>query len=113
MRKLYLEKEKQYKRMEVDVNQKKKDKQLGSQDSTKILDNILSSQRYPIIKSGLGFHEIVEGLSSLQDEASNSNAKFELLKKEIIGQPINNPRKKVFKENHLLPTMEVIVGYFL
>ena len=38
-----------------------KDKLLRFQDSTKILDNILSSQRSPSVKFGIGFHETVKG----------------------------------------------------
>lgn len=66
MKKQYLEKEKQYQRMEVEVNilkgkVKEQDKHLRFQDSTNILDNILNIQRSPSIKFGLGFHENVEG----------------------------------------------------
>ena len=55
--------------LEVEVNILKgkleeKDKLLRFQDSTKILDNILSSQRSPSVKFGLGFHETVKGESS-------------------------------------------------
>ena len=41
-----------------------KDKHLWFQDSTNILDNILSSQRSHAIKYVLGFHETVEGESN-------------------------------------------------
>jgi len=69
MRKQYLEKENQYQRMEVEVNILKgkleeNDKHLRFQDSTKILDNILSSQRSPTIKSGPYFHESIKEESS-------------------------------------------------
>ena len=80
MKKQYLEKEKKYKKMKVEVDILKgkleeKDKHLRFQDNAKILDNILSSQRSTTIKNGLGFHESVEGESSSQGEAMNSNEK--------------------------------------
>jgi len=53
------------------------------------LDDILSSQRTHAIKSGLGFHEMVERESSSQTEARNSIAKL-----EIRGQPHQQPRKE-------------------
>jgi len=101
MRKQYLEKEKQYQRMEVEVNILKgkleeKDTHLRFQDSTKILDNILSSERSPAIKSSLGFHETVKGESSSQANANNlkgNNAKPEVLNKEIRSQPDQQTRK--------------------
>ena len=57
---------KQCQKLEVEVNiltgkLEEKDKLLRFQDSTKILDNILSNQRSPSIKLGLGFHETVKG----------------------------------------------------
>ena len=63
--------------LQVEVNILKgkleeKDKLLRFQDSSKVLDDILSSQRSPAIKIGLGFHESVEGESSSQGEARNS-----------------------------------------
>ena len=87
MKKKYLEKEEQY-QVEVNILKGKleeKDKILRFQDSTKILDDILSSQRSPTIKSSLGFHETVKGESSSQTEARNSNAKSEMLNKELRG----------------------------
>ena len=68
---------KQCQKLEVEVNILKgkleeKDKLLRFQDSTKILDNILSSQRSPAIKLGLGFHETVKGESSSQGSAKDS-----------------------------------------
>jgi len=57
MKKQYLEKEEQY-QVEVNIPKGKleeKDKLLQFQDSTSILNCILSSQRSPAIKSGLGF----------------------------------------------------------
>jgi len=58
------------------------------------LDDILSSQRSPAIKSSLGFHEIIRGESSSQTKVRNSSVKFEMLKKEIRGQPHQQPRKE-------------------
>jgi len=66
---------------------------LRFQDSTKILNNILSSQRSPAIKSGLHFHETIKTESSSQTEARNSNEKSKMLNKEIRGQPHQHPRK--------------------
>ena len=65
-----LEKEEQL-QIEVNILKEEKDKLLRFQDSTKVLDDILSSQRSPAIKTG-GFHESVEGESSSQGEARNS-----------------------------------------
>jgi len=95
MKKQYLEKEEKH-QVEVNILKGKleeKNKLLRVQDSTKILDDILSSQRSPAIKSGLAFHEIVKGESSSQTEAKNSSAKSEMLNKEIRGQPHQQPRK--------------------
>ena len=92
MKRRYLEKEEQY-QVEVNILKRKleeKNKLLQFQDSTKILDDILSSQRYPAIKTGLGFHE---GESSSQSEARNSKAKSKMLNKEKIGQSHQQPRK--------------------
>ena len=89
MKKQYLEKEEQY-QVEVNILKGKleeKDMLLWFQDSTKILDDILSSQRFPAIKSGLGFHESIEGESIIQAKARNSNEKQEILNKKIRGQP--------------------------
>ena len=88
LKKQCLEREEQ---LQIEVNILKgkleeKDKLLWFQGCTKILDNILSSQRSPTIKISLGFHESVEGESSSQDEARNSNAKPEMLNKEMRGQ---------------------------
>ena len=90
LKKKSLEKEEQ---LQVEVNILKgkleeKDKLLRFQDSSKVLDYILSSQRSPAIKTGLGFHEYVEGESSSQGEARNSNEKSEMLNKE-------QPRKEI------------------
>lgn len=69
---------------------------MGFQDSIKILDNILSSQRSPTIKYGLGFHETIEGESNSQAEVMNlksNNAKSEMLNKEIRSYPVQQPKK--------------------
>jgi len=73
MKKQYHEKEEQH-QIEVNIlkgNLEEKDKLLRFQDSTKISDNILSSQRSPTIKLGLDFHETVEGESSSHADARN------------------------------------------
>ena len=93
---------KQCQRLEVEVNILKgkleeKDKFLRFQDSTKILDNILSSQRSPSIKFGLGFHETVKGESSSQDKAKDSkaiNAKPEVFKETKGQSTIMNYQRK-------------------
>jgi len=64
------------------------------------LDDILSNQRSPAIKSGLGFHESVEGESSSQAKARNSNVKPEMLNKEIRGQLHQQPRKEIIQRNY-------------
>ena len=66
------------------------------QYSTKILDDILSSQRSPAIKTSLGFYESVEGESSSQGEARNSNEKSEMLNKE-------QPRKEILQRKSFAP----------
>ena len=99
---------KQCQKLEVEVNiltgkLEEKDKLLRFQDSTNILDNILSNQRSPAIKLGLGFHETVKGESSSQGSAKDSkdvNTKSEVLK-EAKGQPtIMNSQKKPFPPNY-------------
>jgi len=95
MKKQYLEKEEKY-QVEVNILKGKlqeKDKLLQFQDSTKVLHDILSSQRSPTIKTGIGFHESIESESSSQGEARNSNAKSKMLNKEMRGQPHQQPRK--------------------
>ena len=94
LKKQYLEKEEQH---QVDLNILKgkleeNDKLLRFQDSTKILDDILSSQRSPTIKTGIGFYQIVEGECNSQGEERNSNAKS-----EISGQPQQQPRKEILQ----------------
>lgn len=81
LKKQCMEKEEQH-QVEVNILKGKleeKDNLLQFQDSTKILDGILSSQRFPTIKTSLGFYESVEGESSSQGEARNSNEKSEKL----------------------------------
>ena len=95
---------KQCQALEVEVNILKgkleeKVKLLRFQDSTKILENTLSSQRSPSVKFGLGFHETVKGESSSQGSAKDSkevNTKPEELK-ETKGQPtmMKSQRKSV------------------
>ena len=68
IRKQYLEKEEQH-QVEVNILKSKleeKDKLLRFQDCTKILDDILGSQRSCTIKTGLGFYESGGGESSSQ-----------------------------------------------
>ena len=67
------------------------------------MDDILSSQRSPTIKSGLGFHETIKGESSSQSEARNTNAKSEMLNKEIRGQPHQQPRKESLQRKSFTP----------
>ena len=67
------------------------------------MDNILSSQRSPAIKSGLGFHETVKGESSSQMEARTSNETSRMLTKEIRGQLHKQPRKESLQGNSSTP----------
>ena len=86
--------------MEVEVNILKgkieeKDKHLRFQDSTKILDNILSIQRSLAIKYGLGFHETIKGESSSQACTrilKDNIMKSEIPIKEIRSKPDQNPK---------------------
>ena len=89
LKKQSLEKEEQH-QVEVNILKGKleeKDKLLRFQDSTKFLDDILNSQRSPAIKTGLGFHESIEGESSSQNKIGNSNEKSKIINKEMRGQP--------------------------
>ena len=70
------------------------------------MDNILRSQRSPTIKTDLGFHEYVEGESSSQGEASNSNAKSEMLNKDMRGKPHQQPRKESLQRKYFTPNYE-------
>ena len=67
------------------------------------MDDILSSQRYPAIKIGLGLHEFVEGDSSSQSKIRNSNAKSEMLNKEMRGQSLQQPRKEILQRKYFTP----------
>jgi len=78
-----------------------------------ILDDILSSQRSYSIKSGLGFHEIVNGKYSSQTEARNSNTKSKMLNKEIRGQPNQQPRKESFQTKSFTPNYGSVNRFFL
>jgi len=105
MKKQYHEKEKQH-QVEVNIlkdNLEEKDKLLLFQDSTNILDDIISSQRSPTIKTGLGFHESVEGESSSQSKTRDSNVKSEILNKEMRGQSHQEPRKEIIQIKSLIP----------
>jgi len=105
LKKQYLEKEEQH-QVEVNILKGKleeKDKILRFQDSIKILDDIVSSQRSPAIKTGLGFYESVEGESSSKGEARNSNTKFEMLNKEMRGQPHQQPKKESLQRKSFTP----------
>jgi len=111
MRKHYLEKEGKCQRLEVKVSILKgkleeKGKHLKFQNSAKIFDNILSSQRYPSIKFGLGFHETVKGESSSQDCARTyeiNKANYESPGKEMRNQPDQHLRKINFQRKSFTP----------
>jgi hypothetical protein len=105
MKKQYLEKEEKH-QVEVNILKDKleeKDKLLRFQDSTKVLDDILNSQRSPTIKTGLGFHESIEGESSSQSKTRNSNAKFEMPHNEMRGQPHHQPKKESLQRKSFTP----------
>ena len=105
MKKKYLEKKEQQ-QVEVNILKDKleeKDKLLWFQDNTKILDDILSSQRSPAIKTGLGLHESFEGESSSQSKPRNSNAKSKMLNKEMRGQSHQQPRKEILQRKSFTP----------
>ena len=105
IKKQYLEKKEQQ-HVEVNILKGKleeKDKLLRFQDSTKILDDILSSQRSPTIRTGLGFCETVEGESSSQGEGRNSNAKSKMINKEISCQPQQQPRREILQTRSFAP----------
>jgi len=105
LKKQCLEKEEQ---LQVEVNILKgkledKDKLLRFQDSTKVLDDILNSQRSPAIKIGLGFHESIEGESSSQGEARNSKEKSKMINKEMRDQPHQQSRKEILQRKSFTP----------
>jgi len=105
LKKQCLEKEEQL-HIEVNIFKGKleeKDKLLRFQDSTKALDDILSSQRSPAIKTSLGFHESIEGESSSQGEARNSKEKSKMINKEMRGQPHQQSRKEILQRKSFTP----------
>ena len=67
------------------------------------MDDILSSQRSPAIKTGLGFHESVKGEYRSHNEARNSNAKSKILNKEMRGQSYQQPRKEILQRKYFNP----------
>ena len=67
------------------------------------MDDILGSQRSPTIEICLGFYESVEGESSSQGEAMNSNENFVMLNKEMRGQPHQQPRKEIPQRKSFTP----------
>ena len=67
------------------------------------MDDILSSQRSPTIKTSLGFYESIEGESSSQGEARNSNEKSKMINKEMRGQPHQQPRKEIPQRKSFAP----------
>lgn len=113
MKKQYHEKE-EHLQVQVNILKEKleeKDKLLRFQDSNKILDDILSSQRSPAINVGLGFHESVEGECSSQNKTRNSNAQSEILNKEIRGQSRQCQRKEILQIKSSTPPMNNIECY--
>jgi len=113
LKKQCLEKEEQ---LQVEVNILKgkledKDKLLRFQDSSKVLDDILNSQRSPTIKTGLGFHESIEGESSSQGEARNSKEKSKMINKEMRDQPHQQSRKEILQRKSFTPPMNNVECY--
>ena len=108
-----LEKEEQH-QVEVNILKGKieeKDKLLRFQDSSKVLDDILSSQRSPAIKTGLGFHESVEGESSSQGEARNSKEKSKVVNEEMKDPSHHQPRKEIPQRKSFTPPMYNVECY--
>ena len=115
MKKQSLEKEEQH-QVEVNILKDKleeKDKLLRFQDSTMILDYILSSQRSPVNKTSVGFHESIEGESSSQSKTRNSIAKSEILNKEMRGQSHKQPRKEILQRKYFTPPMNNVECYII
>jgi hypothetical protein len=109
LKKQCLEKDEQH-QVEVNVLKGKieeKDKLLRFQDSSKVLDDILSSQRSPAIKTGLGFHVSVEGESSSQGEARNSKEKSKVIKEEKKDPSHHQPRKEIPQRKSFTPMNNV------
>lgn len=70
------------------------------------MDNILSSQGYPTIKFGLGFHETIKGESSSQDFVRNlkeNNLKYEILDQGIRSKQDQQPMKVNFQRKSFAP----------
>jgi len=98
-------------KLQVEVNILKgkleeKDKLLRFQDSSKVLDDILNSQRSPAIKTGLGFHASVEGESSSQGEARNSKDKSKVINEEMKDPSHHQPRKEIPQRKSFTPPMK-------
>jgi hypothetical protein len=116
LKKQCLEKEEQH-QIEVNILKRKleeKDKLLRFQDSSKVLDDILSIQRSPAIKTGLGFNEPVKGESSSQGEARSSKEKSKMINKEIRemkGQSHHQPRKEILQRKSFTPPMNNVECY--
>jgi len=68
------------------------------------LDNILSSQKPPTIKSGLSFHETVEGESSSQVEEKKLRSNNE---KHEISQLDQQPRKVSLQRKSFTPNYRI------
>jgi len=105
LKKQCLEKEEQ---LQVEVNILKgkledKDNLLRFQDSTKILDDILSSQRSLAIKTGLGFYESTKSESSSHGKARNSNEKSR--------KPHEQPRKEILQRKYFTLPMNNVECY--
>ena len=113
LKKQCLEKDEQH-QVEVNILKGKieeKDKLLRFQDSSKVLDDILSSQRSPAINTGLGFHESVEGESSSQDEARNSKEKSKVINEEMKDPSHHQPRKEIPQRKSFTPPMNNVECY--
>ena len=113
MKKQCLEKEEQH-QVEVNILKGKledKDKLLRFQDSTKVLDDILNIQRSPAIKTGLGFHESVEGESSSQGEARYSKEKSKVINEEMKDPSHHQPRKEITQRKSFTPPLNNVECY--
>ena len=67
------------------------------------MDDILSSQRSPAIKTSPGFHESIGGESISPSKTRDSNAKSEMLNKEMRGQSHQQPRKGILQRKYFIP----------
>ena len=72
-------------------------------NGSETLDEIIKVQHSPLIKTSLDFHETVEGESSSQDKARNSNEKSKMINKEIRGQPHQQHRKETLQRKSFTP----------